>query len=172
MRRMITETDVEKLDSIQPSEIEKLGKITDADIESVKAMQSPKNATANQVLTADGHGNATYKPAGGASYRGQNFIYNTHLNLKEDTAMPTLGGNIYVEMPTISGQKVLAIISPNFLKIDCGGKYIDPSRITIDNSGGRGIVIKVPKTVITEMGLTDKTSTSVDWSPLYAYVAA
>ena len=34
MRRMITEKDVEKLDSIKPSEIEKLGKITDADIES------------------------------------------------------------------------------------------------------------------------------------------
>ena len=89
MRRMITEKDVEKLDSIKPSEIEKLGKITDADIESVKAMQSPKNANANAVLTADGHGNATYKPAGGASYRGENFIYNTRLNLKEDTSMPT-----------------------------------------------------------------------------------
>ena len=61
MRRMITETDVEKLDSIQPSEIEKLGKITDADIESVKATQSPIGATANYVLTADGKGKANYK---------------------------------------------------------------------------------------------------------------
>ena len=58
---MITETDVEKLDSIQPSEIEKLGKITNADIESVKATQSPIGATANYVLTADGQGQATYK---------------------------------------------------------------------------------------------------------------
>ena len=64
MRRMITEKDVEKLDSIKPSEIEKLGKITDADIESVKAMQSPKNATDGYVLTADGQGKAVYrKPA-------------------------------------------------------------------------------------------------------------
>ena len=61
MRRMITETDVEKLDSIQPSEIEKLGKITNADIESVQAMQSPVGATANYVLTADGAGKAKYK---------------------------------------------------------------------------------------------------------------
>lgn len=61
MRRMITEKDVEKLDSIKPSEIEKLGKITDADIESVKATQSPIGATANYVLTADGKGKATYK---------------------------------------------------------------------------------------------------------------
>ena len=64
MRRMITETDVEKLDSIKPSEIEKLGKITNADIESVQAMQSPKNATDGYVLTADGQGKAVYrKPA-------------------------------------------------------------------------------------------------------------
>ena len=61
MRRMITESDVEKLDSIQPSEIEKLGKITDADIESVKATQSPIGATANYVLTADGKGKAKYQ---------------------------------------------------------------------------------------------------------------
>ena len=61
MRRMITETDVEKLDSIQPSEIQKLGKITDADIESVQAMQSPKNATDGYVLTADGAGKAVYQ---------------------------------------------------------------------------------------------------------------
>ena len=61
MRRMLTETEVEKLDSIKPSEIEKLGKITDADIESVQATQSPKDATANYVLTADGKGKAKYK---------------------------------------------------------------------------------------------------------------
>ena len=61
MRRMITEKDVEKLDSIKPSEIEKLGKITDADIESVQATQTPIGATANYVLTADGKGKAKYK---------------------------------------------------------------------------------------------------------------
>lgn len=61
MRRMLTETEVEKLESIKPSEIEKLGKITDADIESVQAMQSPIGATANYVLTADGKGKAEYK---------------------------------------------------------------------------------------------------------------
>ena len=66
MRRMITESDVEKLDSIQPSEIEKLGKITDADIESVQAMQSPKDAKAGYVLTAVSGGKAQYKaPAAG-----------------------------------------------------------------------------------------------------------
>ena len=64
---MLTETEVEKLDSIKPSEIEKLGKITNADIESVQATQSPKNAKANQVLTADGNGKAVYKDASGGT---------------------------------------------------------------------------------------------------------
>ena len=57
MRRMITETDVEKLDSIKPSEMQKLG-----------AMQDPKTATAGQVLTADGTGKAVYKAAPGKDY--------------------------------------------------------------------------------------------------------
>lgn len=61
MRRMLTETEVEKLDSIKPSEIEKLGKITEADIESVQAMQSPIGVTNGYVLTADGTGKAVYK---------------------------------------------------------------------------------------------------------------
>lgn len=67
MRRMITESDVEKLDSIKPSEIQKLGTITEADIASVKAMQSPKNATAGYVLTAVSGGKAQYKPAAGGT---------------------------------------------------------------------------------------------------------
>lgn len=58
MRRMITEKDVEKLDSIKPSEIEKLG-----------AMQNPKEATAGQVLTAVAGGKAEFKaPSGGAKH--------------------------------------------------------------------------------------------------------
>ena len=57
MRRMLTETEVEKLDSIKPSEMQKLA-----------AMQDPKEATAGQVLTADGTGKAVYKDASGKSY--------------------------------------------------------------------------------------------------------
>lgn len=52
MRRMITEKDVEKLDSIKPSEIEKLGN-----------MQDPKEATAGQVLTAVAGGKAEFQPS-------------------------------------------------------------------------------------------------------------
>lgn len=55
---MITEKEVEKLDSIKPSEIEKLG-----------AMQDPQTATAGQVLTAVAGGKAEFKvPSGGAKH--------------------------------------------------------------------------------------------------------
>ena len=36
-------------------------KLTDDDIDSIQAVQSPKDAKANQVLTADGNGKAVYK---------------------------------------------------------------------------------------------------------------
>ena len=50
MRRMLTEKDVDKIDSIDP-----------ADIETLKATASPKDATSGYVLTADGNGKATYE---------------------------------------------------------------------------------------------------------------
>lgn len=43
-------------------------KLTDEDIESIKAVQSPKDATAGTVLTADGKGKATYKPTSTAKH--------------------------------------------------------------------------------------------------------
>ena len=50
MRRMLTEKDVDKIDSIDP-----------ADIETLKATGSPKGASSGYVLTADGNGKATYQ---------------------------------------------------------------------------------------------------------------
>ena len=50
MRRMLTEKDVEKIDSIDP-----------ADIETLKSTGSPKDASSGYVLTADGNGKATYQ---------------------------------------------------------------------------------------------------------------
>ena len=47
---MLTEKDVDKIDSIDP-----------ADIETLKATGSPKVAKSGYVLTADGKGKATYK---------------------------------------------------------------------------------------------------------------
>ena len=130
MRRMLTETEVEKLDSIKPSEIEKLGKITDADIESVKATQSPIGATANYVLTADGKGKATYKqsqsgarisfPNGGpseaykswfggylgSSYDKANFPGYAVCKLTDATHMLSLGFNKFPYYTKDDGTKV------------------------------------------------------------------
>ena len=68
MRRMLTETEVEKLDSIKPSEIQKLA-----------AMQDPKEASAGQILTATSDGKATFQnnPASLAIIR---RVYQPRLN--------------------------------------------------------------------------------------------
>ena len=87
MRRMITESDIAKVDAVNAADLSKLNKITDddisklnsitdADVQSVKAMQSPKDATAGQVLTADGAGKAVYKTPAPAS-GGTNILYKT-----------------------------------------------------------------------------------------------
>ena len=130
MRRMLTETEVEKLDSIKPSEIEKLGKITNADIESVQATQSPIGATAKYVLTADGKGKATYKqsqsgarisfPNGGpseaykswfggylgSSYDKANFPGYTVCKLTNSTNLLSLGFNKFPYYTKDDGTKV------------------------------------------------------------------
>ena len=113
MRRMITESDVEKLDSIKPSEIEKLGKITDADIESVQAMQSPKNAKANQVLTADGAGKAVYKDASsGATIQ---LVFTTKSFYKEWFERHTGGERL--DRTKFPGYHVAQDSTSNYLKL-------------------------------------------------------
>ena len=110
---MITETDVEKLDSIQPSEIEKLGKITNADIESVQAMQSPKNAKADQVLTADGTGKAVYKDAsGGTQIR---LVFTTKTFYKE-WFVADVGGE-RLDRTKFPGYKVAKDTSGKYMKL-------------------------------------------------------
>lgn len=102
MRRMITESDVEKLDIINPSEIEKLG-----------AMQDPKEAKANQVLTADGTGKAVYKNASGGVYLmhiSDQVIQENYLDfhtVTDDNPIPGFTDNyLYCDIPT-DGDDVL-----------------------------------------------------------------
>lgn len=56
MRRMLTEKDIEKIESIDP-----------ANIEALKATASPKDAKSGYVLTADGKGKATYQKISGGT---------------------------------------------------------------------------------------------------------
>ena len=67
MRRMLTEKDIEKIESIDPANIETLKAIDPADIETLKATGSPKNASSGYVLTADGNGRATYQKISGGT---------------------------------------------------------------------------------------------------------
>lgn len=113
MRRMLTETEVEKLDSIKPSEIQKLGKITDADIESVKAMQSPKNAKADQVLTADGTGKAVYKDASGGMK--MQLYFTTKSFYKEWFERDTGGERL--DRTKFPGYKVAQDLLSNYIKL-------------------------------------------------------
>ena len=143
MRRMLTETEVEKLDSIQPSEIEKLGKITNADIESVKATQSPIGATAGQVLTADGKGKAVYKaPASG----GTNIIYKKIIfrtEIKQDTKKGT-----FAEMEVPDAKHIVSLHFTNaYLYV--GGiepaiPYAEVQLISIPFETGSTITILIP----------------------------
>ena len=162
MRRMLTETEVEKLDSIKPSEIDKLGKITDADIESVQAMQSPIGATANYVLTADGAGKSTYKqsqsgaritfPNGGpaevykswfngylgSSYDRANFPGFTIAKLTDATNLLSLGFNKF----------------PYYTKDDGTKVYIAPGDYFVMQGYYDDVIFGV-KTAIYEQFLTD-----------------
>ena len=67
MRRMLTEKDIEKVESIDPADIETLKAIDPTDIETLKATGSPKDASSGYVLTADGKGKATYQKISGGT---------------------------------------------------------------------------------------------------------
>ena len=117
MRRMLTETEVDKLDSIKPSEIQKLGKSSDADIDSIKAMQSPKDAKANQVLTADGAGKAVYKDASGGTKIGLVF---TTKSFYKPWFEHDVGGE-RVDRTKFPGYKVAKTSVGKYIKIGCEG---------------------------------------------------
>lgn len=73
----ITDADVARLNKLTDNDVNKIQSITNDDIQSVKAMESPKNATADYVLTADGTGKATYKPAKGGGGGGKEYMLST-----------------------------------------------------------------------------------------------
>ena len=115
MRRMLTETEVDKLDSIKPSEIEKLG-----------AMQDPKEATAGQILTADGTGKAAYKPAPSAGTK----IYSATQDFSNKATAQSAVYGMYVKINCRYGDKAF---SPGFynLALKCGNTIIPYSDVVL-----------------------------------------
>lgn len=81
MRRMLTEKDVDKIDSIDP-----------ADIETLKATGSPKNADSGYVLTADGNGKATYEKLP----KKQTDFFKSVIDLKSKVYITDEYGNKYL----------------------------------------------------------------------------
>ena len=157
MRRMLTETEVEKLDSIKPSEIEKLGEITDADIESVKATQSPVGATANYVLTADGKGKATYKTAPSGGTKLWNYTKTFSDTIKQDG---TLGA--YVRIYSSYGKYA---ISPYFFQspVKSGDTTIPYSELSLmarRESPEVWVYVLIPEATMTKYNLTVGSSIS------------
>lgn len=178
MRRMITETDVEKLDSIKPSEIQKLGKITDADIESVKAMQSPKDARANYVLTADGKGKAVYKAMASS---GDQYAIKYKISSGEERG--TISTNVsashqqvdgaYISIrdvyPTSSVKRVLGIISPNFFYLKINDVAYSPKEFSY-TYGDNSVSVYLPKEFCTRVGITDNMECHYKWEPAFLCV--
>ena len=135
---MITETDVEKLDSIKPSEIQKLA-----------AMQDPKTATAGQVLTADRNGKAVYKSIT-AGTKLWNYTKTFSDTIKQDG---TLGA--YVRIYSNYGKYA---ISPYFFQapVKSGNTTIPYSELTLMSrreSPEVWIYVLIPEATMTKYNL-------------------
>lgn len=108
---MITEKDVEKLDSIKPSEIEKLG-----------AMQDPKTATAGYILTALKSGKAEYRKPESASVGIMDHSF-SGLTIKTDAS------GTYIE-EGVTANKVIGTFLTSDLKMN-GTTSIDLGLVSV-----------------------------------------
>lgn len=158
---MITEKDVDKLDSIKPSEIEKLG-----------AMQDPKEATAGMVLTAVAGGKAEYKaPSGGDQYA---IKYKLPNGEERGTIRTDVYGSYesvdgaYLSIrdvyPTSSVKRVLGIISPNFAYLKINGVAY-PSTEFAYKYGDNNLTVHIPKEFCSRVGITDNMECYYKWEP-------
>lgn len=152
MRRMITETDVEKLDSIKPSEIQKLG-----------AMQDPKDAKTGYVLTAVSGGKAQYKaPAAGTKI---NRYWTSGMNMTADelkTNSNFPGYKVYYDRNPRSDVTFAYSISyfPKYTNSAGQTVYIQPTDYIMGQSENGGIFVGITeaaynKFVADTAGVTD-----------------
>ena len=139
MRRMITETDVEKLESVQPSEMQKLA-----------AMQDPKTVKNGWVLTANGRGQAVYAiPASG----GTKIIYNkTPFNavIQQDARKGT-----FAEIE-VSFAKHIVSLHYTTVPVSCGDVQIPYSEVqllSIPLGTNSTITMLIPEATMTKHNL-------------------
>ena len=154
MRRMLTEKDVEKIDSIDP-----------ADIETLKATGSPKDAKSGYVLTADGNGNATYKYKSG----GTNIYSNTLVSISITGYQTDADGNKFLSREIWDGE-VISVWMRSSLKAD--GVAIPRAEYTLTKqsnyTGGHDhVLICLPDETITKYSITAQTNFTGSLSLLY-----
>ena len=145
MRRMLTEKDIDKIDSIDP-----------ADIETLKATGSPKGAESGYVLTADGKGKATYKhKSSGTLVQWQN---GEDFSLKGFTT--DANGNKYIEKVSKRGEDAI-ILGPYFkVALTANGVIINPADFTLmifKEQFRAGVRIYFSDAVITKYNLNAET---------------
>lgn len=144
MRRMLTEKDVDKIDSIDP-----------ADIETLKATGSPKDAKSGYVLTADGNGKATYKyKSGGTLIQG-----NMAKRISKTGYETDADGNKFISSEFWDGT-IISVTMRESLKAD--NVVIPRAEYTltwiIDYRGGLDkVAIYLPDETITKYSITAQT---------------
>ena len=156
MRRMITEKDVEKLD-----------KITNADIESVQATQSPKNAKAGYVLTAVSGGKAQYKAPASSGPSIHTDLYNPFSTTGFQTDNQ---GNKYIAKKGTNDGTIIAVWLRDQLK--AGDVYIPIADYVVmpwtNGVGADQMRIYLPDETINKYSLSETTQFSCTFE--YAYV--
>ena len=156
MRRMLTEKDVDKIDSIDP-----------ADIETLKATGSPKGANSGYVLTADGNGKATYqKISGGTTIQSSSNFPMSQTGYQTDQDGNKYLANSFYDM----GRKIISLWMNGPLKAD--GVTIPRAEYTLTkmtsyNSGLDYVMIYLSDETITKYSITETTKFTGKVSLLY-----
>ena len=178
---MITESDLAKVDAVNAADLSKLNKITDgdiaklnsitdADVQSVKAMESPKNAAAGTVLTADGTGKAVYKTPAPAS-GGTNIIYKTTVFRAEIQQNAHKG--TFAEMEVADAKHIISL-HYNTAGIYCGGiepaiPYSEVQLISIPLGTSSTITMLIPEATKTKYNLPVGPDTEIVTNIGYCY---
>ena len=156
MRRMLTEKDVEKIDSIDP-----------ADIETLKATGSPKDAKSGYVLTADGKGQAKYQYKTGGTTIESNYLY----SISQTGYQTDEYGNKFLSTEfRYSKHEIVSVWMRGALRAD--GVNIPRAEYTLTKTsnyqgGYDHIVIYLPDDTITKYSITAQTKFTGSVSVFY-----
>ena len=145
MRRMLTEKDVEKIDSIDP-----------ADIETLKATGSPKDANSGYVLTADGQGKATYKYI----RTGNRIHWQNWQSFSQTGLMSDEDGNKYLAVNGVGENTAIRLSGSLNGSVKADGVSIPLAETTLmpyEQGAFSGFRIYFSDATITKYNLTSKT---------------